>query len=45
MVGSLVEVRLRRQAEVLGGASRPEFKAIIDEGALHRHVGGVQKDS
>jgi len=39
---SLVEVRLRRQAEILGGDSAPDFTAVIDEAALRRLVGTVE---
>jgi len=38
---SLVEVRLRRQAEVLGGAAPPEFTVLLDEAVLRRPVGGI----
>jgi transcriptional regulator with XRE-family HTH domain len=38
---SLIEVRRRRQAEVLGGQHPPEYVVVIDEGALRRPVGGV----
>lgn len=37
---SLVQVRLRRQTEILQGKSRPAFTAIVDEAVLHRQVGG-----
>jgi transcriptional regulator with XRE-family HTH domain len=37
---SLIEVRLKRQAEILHGDNPPEYIAIIDEGALRRPVGG-----
>jgi transcriptional regulator with XRE-family HTH domain len=36
-----VQVRLRRQKEVLGKEYSPEFTAVIDEGALMRPVGGA----
>lgn len=36
---SLIEVRLRRQAEVLGGPNPPAFTAILDEAVLRRSVG------
>jgi transcriptional regulator with XRE-family HTH domain len=39
---SLLEVRLRRQAEVLGGANPPNFTVVVDEAVLRRPVGGAQ---
>jgi transcriptional regulator with XRE-family HTH domain len=39
---SLVEVRLRRQREVLHGERPPELTAVIDEAALRRPVGGLE---
>ena len=39
---SLLEVRLRRQAEVLLGANPPEFTVVLDEAALRRPVGGTE---
>jgi transcriptional regulator with XRE-family HTH domain len=38
---SLVEVGLKRQAEVLAAENPPEFTAVIDEAALRRPVGGA----
>ena len=38
---SLLEVRLRRQAEVLGGENPPEYTVVLDEAVLRRPVGGV----
>jgi transcriptional regulator with XRE-family HTH domain len=37
---TMVKVRLRRQKEILHGPHPPAFTAIVDEGALHRQVGG-----
>jgi transcriptional regulator with XRE-family HTH domain len=39
---SLLEVRLRRQSEVLGGANPPNFTVVLDEAVLRRPVGGAQ---
>jgi transcriptional regulator with XRE-family HTH domain len=39
---SLLEVRLRRQEEVLGGTNPPRFTVVLDEAALRRPVGGVR---
>jgi len=39
---SLIEVRLRRQEEILHGDNPTEFKVVIDEAALRRPVGGVE---
>jgi hypothetical protein len=39
---SLVEVRLRRQREILGSGEPPEFSVVIDEAALRRPIGGVE---
>jgi Domain of unknown function (DUF5753) len=38
---ALVAVRLRRQQEVLHGDNPRELSVVIDEGALHRLVGGA----
>jgi transcriptional regulator with XRE-family HTH domain len=38
----LVEVRLRRQKEILEGEGATEFTAVIDEAALRRPVGGPE---
>jgi hypothetical protein len=38
---ALVAVRLRRQQEVLHGDNTRELSVVIDEGALHRLVGGA----
>jgi transcriptional regulator with XRE-family HTH domain len=40
-VESLVQVRLRRQQEVLEGDTPPEFTVVIDEAALRRPFGGA----
>jgi transcriptional regulator with XRE-family HTH domain len=37
----LIEVRLRRQEQVLGGDDPTPFRALIDEAALRRPVGGT----
>jgi transcriptional regulator with XRE-family HTH domain len=41
-IEALVEVRLRRQKQVLHSGSPPEFTVIIDEAALRRQVGGAE---
>jgi transcriptional regulator with XRE-family HTH domain len=38
---SLVQVRLRRQQEILDSDDPPEFVVVIDEAALRRPVGGL----
>jgi hypothetical protein len=38
---ALVDVRLRRQREILHGDNPRELSVVIDEGALHRLVGGA----
>jgi transcriptional regulator with XRE-family HTH domain len=38
---SLVQVRLRRQQEILDSDNPPDFEVVIDEAALRRPVGGV----
>jgi Domain of unknown function (DUF5753)/Helix-turn-helix domain len=40
-IQALVEVRLRRQQEILHGDNPRELSVVIDEGALHRLVGGA----
>lgn len=40
-VQALVAVRLRRQREILHGDNPRELSVVIDEGALHRLVGGA----
>lgn len=37
---TLIQVRIKRQQEILRSGNPPDFTAIIDEGALHRQVGG-----
>jgi transcriptional regulator with XRE-family HTH domain len=39
---SLIQVRLRRQQQVLGGDDPIPFTVVIDEAALRRPVGGVE---
>lgn len=38
---TLVELRLRRQREVLERPDPPEIQAVLDEATLHRQVGGA----
>ena len=40
-IQALVEVRLRRQQEILHAEDSRELSVVIDEGALHRLVGGA----
>jgi len=35
-----VEVRMRRQCELLEGSNRPRYRVLLDEAVLHRRVGG-----
>ena len=37
-----VQVRLRRQQEILDGDTPPDFSVVIDEAALRRPVGGIE---
>jgi transcriptional regulator with XRE-family HTH domain len=41
-VESLVQVRLRRQQEILEGDNPPELTTVIDEAALRRPAGGIE---
>src|SRR5208282_4636699 len=34
-----VEVRMRRQCELLEGSNRPRYRVLLDEAVLHRRVG------
>jgi transcriptional regulator with XRE-family HTH domain len=38
----LVEIRLRRQKEILHGGHPPDYTVIVDEAVLHRLVGGAK---
>jgi transcriptional regulator with XRE-family HTH domain len=40
-VDSLIEIRLKRQQQVLGGAEPTPLRVVVDEAALRRPVGGI----